>query len=179
MTKFLFIIDSVNEWIGKVVSFIAIVLAFVVVYYVVTRYFFQNPPVWGLETTEMMLLVLVCLGGGYTLLHKGHVRVDIIYSRFPPRAKAIVDLITYLIIFFIAAVLVWYGSKTTLSMMRSGELSYGIWAFPLWPTWLMVPIAGVLLGLQCLAKWVRDWVTALTGVELKSKVVPGEGGLRG
>ncbi len=179
MTKFVFIIETINEWIGRIFSFTVIILLFIVFYYVCTRYFFKNPPVWGFEATEILLLIIVCLGGGYTLLHKGHVTVDIIYSLFSPRAKAIVDLITYLIVFIISGVLIRYGGETTLSMMKTGEVSSGLWEYPLWPTWLMVFIAGILLGLQCLAKWIRDWITVLTGIEFKSKVAPGKGGLRG
>ena len=30
----------------------------------------------------------ILLGGGYTLLHRDHVNMDIVYSRFTPRARA-------------------------------------------------------------------------------------------
>jgi TRAP-type mannitol/chloroaromatic compound transport system permease small subunit len=50
------------------------------------------------------------LGAGYTLLHNGHVRVDIFYARLSPRAKAWVDLggtLVFLLPWL--GILVWYG----------------------------------------------------------------------
>jgi len=40
-----------------------------------------------------MHALLFMLGAAYTLKHDGHVRVDIIYQRLRPRARAWVDLI--------------------------------------------------------------------------------------
>jgi len=179
LTKYLDIVDNINESLGKMIGYIILALMVVVVGQVVMRYFFHAPLIWSLETSGMMLLVITCLAGGYTLLHKGHVRVDIIYGRFSPKAQVIADLITYLVVFLICIVLVWQGSKITLSDIRSGAVFYSTWEYILWPSKLMIPIAGVFLGLQCLAKWIRDLIMVLTGVELKSKAYSGEGGLRG
>lgn len=129
---------------------------------------------------KIFMLFIVALAGGYCLLHGGHVKVDIFYNRWSPRAKAIVDLITYLSIFVICVVLVKYGGKMMWQSFSIGEISTSVWEYTMWPVRMMVPIAGVLLGLQALAKWIRDMVTAITGAKkLESKVVPGEGGLRG
>ena len=98
-----------------------------------------------------------------------------------PRAKAIVDLITYLSVFIICVILVRYGGKMMWQSFSIGEVSSeSAWEYIMWPVRLMVPLAGVLLGLQALAKWIRDLATAIAGVKkLESKVVRGEGGLRG
>jgi TRAP-type mannitol/chloroaromatic compound transport system permease small subunit len=106
------------------------------------------------------------------------VKVDIVYTRMSPRTKAIVDLITYLFVFLFCLVVVRYGIEVTWAHLINGYTSTSAWSPITWPFKIMVPIAGVLLGTQALAKWIRDLVTVLTGVKLESKVVRGEGGIR-
>jgi len=177
--RLVYIIDLINEWIGRIFSFLIIALMLLVVEEVIARYFFRSPHDWGLELSGFLFLITICLGGGYTLLHGGHVKVDIIYLLFPARVKAIVDLFTYIIVICLAFVLIRYGGESFLRAFTSHAVSFSGWQVILWPFRLFVPIAGMLLGLQALAKWIRDWITAVTGVKMESKVVHGEGGIRG
>ena len=174
----LHIIDLVNEWIGRTTSLLILVLMAVVVEGVVARYFFRSPHDWTLEGSGFILLIFVCLGGGYTLLHGGHVKVDILYSKFSIRKKAIIDLFTYTIVFALVYVLIRYGGKSFLSAFSTNATSFSGWQVVLWPFRMFIPVAGILLGLQALAKWIRDLVTAITGEKLDSKVFSGEGGIR-
>jgi len=173
------IIDLINEWAGKIICFFAILLMLVVFEGVISRYFFRQPHSWTLLSSEFTLLYMVSLGGGYTLLHGGHVKVDIIYQLFPVRGKAILDLITYPIILILCIVLVWYGGEEFWRYYTTNAKSFTGWPIILWPFKIMVPVAGALLGVQVLAKWIRDLITAVTGVKMESEVVSGEGGLRG
>jgi TRAP-type mannitol/chloroaromatic compound transport system permease small subunit len=43
------------------------------------------------------------------LRNNGHVRVDVFYSQFSPRLKALVDVATSLFFFIFAATLLWTG----------------------------------------------------------------------
>lgn len=173
----LHLIDLINEWIGKIFSMLILALLFLVVEEVFARYFFKSPHTWGLELSEFLLLIIVTLGGGYTLLHGGHVKVDILFSKFSERTKAILDLCTHVIVLALAYVLIVYGGKSFIRAFTSQAESFGGWQIITWPFRLFIPIAGVLLGLQALAKWIRDLVTVVTGEKLESKVVSGEGGI--
>lgn len=180
LQKFADVVDYINEWLGKVFGFLIVVMMIVVVYDVCMRYFFNRPTAWGMELSTLLQVGVMFLGAGYCLLHGGHVKVDIIYSRWSPRAKAIVDLITYLLLFGICVVLVKLGGETAWDSLVHHKVSVSLWEPPLWPSQILIPIGGIFIGLQGLAKWTRDWVTAATGVKkLESKVVRGEGGLRG
>ena len=178
LAKFVDFVDRINEWIGKVFAFLIIVTMAVVVFDVFARYFFNRPTVWGMETSTFLLCGIVFLGGGYCLLHGGHVKVDILYARLSPRAKAIIDLITYPLLLGVCFVLIRYGGEIAWDSLIHHKASTSAWAPPLWPVQMVIPIGGILIGLQGLAKWIRDWVTAITGEnKLESKIVRGEGGI--
>jgi TRAP-type mannitol/chloroaromatic compound transport system permease small subunit len=59
---------------------------------VILRYVFSVGWVWMQESYVWLHGIVFMLGAGYTLLHNGHVRVDIFYRPASRRRKAWVDL---------------------------------------------------------------------------------------
>lgn len=173
------LIEYVNEWVGRVCGFFIITLMFLVFCDVCGRYFFNRPIQWGLEVCGYQLVTIVFLGGGYTFLHGAHVKVDIIYGKLSPRAQAVMDIITSAFIFLVCIVLIRFGFEAAWKGMMAGHRSSSAAETLMWPSYFAVPIGAVLLGLQCLVKWIRDWCIALGGTKVESKVYTGKGGLRG
>jgi TRAP-type mannitol/chloroaromatic compound transport system permease small subunit len=54
--------------------------------------------------------ILFLVGSGYTLLHNGHVRVDIFYREARPVTKAWVDLVGSFALLLPVCLLIWYVS---------------------------------------------------------------------
>ena len=49
------------------------------------------------EIAQVVMLLLVFLGMGYTTMQRGHVTVDILVDRFSPRVQAGIDTFTWLL----------------------------------------------------------------------------------
>jgi len=92
-------IDSTNEAVGRMVSWVSLLLVLVVFVDVVMRYLFKTSFVFTQELEWHLFAFIFLIGAGYTLLHDGHVRVDIIYQRLSPKGRAWVNLIG--VIFFL------------------------------------------------------------------------------
>ena len=92
-------IDGLNETVGRVVSWVTLLLVLVVFVDVVMRYLFKTTFVFTQELEWHLFAFIFLIGAGYTLLHDGHVRVDIIYQRLSPKGRAWVNLIG--VIFFL------------------------------------------------------------------------------
>ena len=88
--KTMLFIDKLTEITGKLFSWIVLLLAIVVVYEVIARYFFNNPSVCSFEYTQQLFGFYFILLGGYALLKDEHVRIDIFQSKFSKRWKKIV-----------------------------------------------------------------------------------------
>lgn len=86
-------IDTINEWVGRGVAWVTLGLVLVVFTDVVMRYLFKTSFVFTQEMEWHLFAVIFLLGAGYTLLHDGHVRVDIIYQRLGAKGRAWINLI--------------------------------------------------------------------------------------
>lgn len=92
MQKVLKLIDRINEYTGKTVSFLVILMVFIILYEIVARYIFNRPTIWAHELSQMVFGTYVMLLGGFLLVNDGHVNVEILYRKFSPRLRAVVDL---------------------------------------------------------------------------------------
>ena len=159
-------IDMMSEWIGRVMCWLVIVMFIIICFEIFMRYVFRMPTYWVHETTGYVLCVAVMLSGGFTLYHKAHVNVDILYNRLSPRGRAILDLFTWLLFYAFVIILIWKGGDLFVMSIQRIEQSNTFWHPYIFPFKAMVPLGAILILLQGLAKTVRDLVLAFTGKEL-------------
>ncbi|RLB13934.1 MAG: hypothetical protein DRG82_14745, partial [Deltaproteobacteria bacterium] len=108
LKTFLKSIDNISEWTGRIFIWLVVPLTAVVVFEVISRRIFDMPHIWAPEVTDFLYGPHFMLVAAYTLLYKGHVAIDIIYNRFSPRVRGILDIITYLVFFFPFCSIVFY-----------------------------------------------------------------------
>ncbi len=93
-------IDGLNEWVGRGVAWVTLALVLVIFTDVVMRYLFNTSFVFTQEMEWHLFGFIFLIGSGYTLLHDGHVRVDIIYQRPGVEGQAWINL-TGVLVFLI------------------------------------------------------------------------------
>jgi TRAP-type mannitol/chloroaromatic compound transport system permease small subunit len=149
-------IDSISEWSGRILcSFLMLIMLFLI-YEVVLRYFFDSPTIWAHESSQIFFGIYGIGLGAYALLHKFHVRMDVIYSLLSPKKKAIIDIVTAPIIFFWSGLLLIYGAKFAYFSISMWEHSTSVWSPPIWPLKLMIPFSALLIILQAFADLVHN-----------------------
>ncbi|MGB5985705.1 MAG: TRAP transporter small permease subunit [Desulfobacterales bacterium] len=120
LVKFTRIIDWLNEQIGRGVAWVTLLLVLVVFVDVVMRYAFKTSFVFTQELEWHLFAFIFLIGAGYTLLHDGHVRVDIIYQRLGGKGRAWINLLGVILFLIPGCYLV---IKTSLNFVSN---SYGI-----------------------------------------------------
>ena len=93
MRRLAYRIDVVNQAVGKVTAWAALFMVLIQFGVVIARYVFSVGSIQMQESVWYMHGLLFLMGAGFTLLHDGHVRVDIFYREASPRYKAVVDLV--------------------------------------------------------------------------------------
>ena len=157
MQKLLLTVDAISTFIGKTAAWAVVGLTVLIAWEVFSRYALNTPHAWVLDAQIMLYGTLFMLAGAYTLAKNGHVRGDVLYSFFPPRLQAGLDLILYFV-FFIPGVLalVWAGTTyaaESLAIREHSTLTAN--GPPLYPFKMVIPLAGVLLLLQGFVEIVR------------------------
>jgi TRAP-type mannitol/chloroaromatic compound transport system permease small subunit len=160
------LVDSINDWVGKVLSMGVLFMFALVLTEVIRRYFFNSPTVWGNELTQLVFGVYVILSGGHILRWGGHVNVDILYGRLSTKGKAMVDIITFALFLIFCGMMLAYGGSLAWESLSRLEHSQSAWNPPLYPAKLMIPTGAFLLLLQGIAKLVRDILTLATGEKI-------------
>ena len=162
--RILRLIDAISDRTGFAVSFLLLVSMVVVLYEISVRYVFNVSQTWAPEMSIFPFGAAIALGGAYTLLHKGHVRMDIFYSRWSPKAQAAMDIATFVVFLGFIGVLLWFGTQSLLIAIELGEKSESAWRPVIWPIRLMIPLGALLMLLQGLAGFTRNVLT-LAGKE--------------
>jgi TRAP-type mannitol/chloroaromatic compound transport system permease small subunit len=156
--KLLRAIDGISEWSGKTVSWLVLILTLIIGYEIVMRYVFNAPTKWSFDISYMLGGSYFLLGEAYTLLKKKHVRIDIFYSRFSERKKALVDILFYLVFFFP----LWIGllyymiPYVYLSWITDERSMQGYWMPILYPFKTVMPVGIFLFLLQGAAEFTRS-----------------------
>jgi TRAP-type mannitol/chloroaromatic compound transport system permease small subunit len=148
----------VNVRVGEFVAYWAVISVFAYYYEVMARFAFNSPTNWVHESMFLMYGMQYMLAGAYAYHADQHVRVDVIYTKFSARGKAIADIITSVFFFIFVLTLLWTGGKFALDAIGNSEVSFTEWAVQYWPVKLTIPIGAALLALQGLAKLIKDIV---------------------
>ena len=161
--------DTVNKWIGRTVSFLLLPITFITSFEVFMRYIVRSPTIWAWDLNIQLSATVILLGGGYTLMEKGHVAVDILVINMSPKRRALLDLITSPFFFFGFLILLWYGWEVGWTSFQAREAMPTVWAPPYYPIKLLIPIGALLLLIQGVAKFIRDLHLYLAQEEGESK----------
>jgi len=166
--KFVRWIDKLNESVGIFSAWLVIPMMSIVLYQVVVRDIFNSATMWTYDTLWMLYSANFMLGGAYTLLHKGHIRIDIIQEKLSFRGKIVFDTMIYLFVFFLPSiVLTWVSAGYAYEAWATGEnLSTTTWIFSAGPAKSVMPLAFFLLSLQSLGEVIRNVHSLRKRVEL-------------
>ena len=171
--KFVFsVIESINEYTAKFYGLLIMALVLVMVVEVVRRYGF-NEPIMGIQDVDCAYFgAFYTMAAAYTLRVGGHVRVDVIWSMFSPRNRAIIDLITFPVFALFLGGLLYAGwvfgmnSTWIAGIGWNLEVDQSHLRLPLYPLKWSLFIGAVMLTTQALIKLVRDLTLGATGKEL-------------
>jgi TRAP-type mannitol/chloroaromatic compound transport system permease small subunit len=116
----------------------------------VARYFFRAPTVWVYESSTMANGSAFMLGCAYALYKGAHVRTDIFWDNYSERTKGVIDLISYLVLFFPVMITIMVISIDDVEHSYvTGERSQeSLWRAIMWPFRAAIPLAALLFMIQ-------------------------------
>ncbi len=161
----LHIIDLVTEWVGRVTLPFVLLIVVMLALEVVLRYGFNRPTTWAWPISIQLAAAFGLVGGAYTLLHRGHVRVDVVYNRFPPKVRAVVDLVLSIPFFLFFGVLIWLGGEMAWESLIAREVAVEGITYPVYPLKMLLVAVCFLLFLQGVTQFIHNLGILITRKE--------------
>lgn len=170
--RFSRLIDAINTRVGRAVSWLILVMTVVSALNALSRKFLNVSSNAFLEVQWYLFAAVFLLAAGDTLLRNGHVRIDIVFSRLPQRARLGIELAATLLFllpftFFVLR----YGWPYFVDSVANREISLNAGGLAVWPVKLLIPAGFALLLLQGVSQIIKV-IGALSGVLSVDAVFP-------
>lgn len=148
-------ITRVIDAIGQACSVLILLIMAIVVYEVVARYCFNAPTSWAWLVNKQLFGVFVMVAGGYALVHKSHIRIEMLYQHFPKALKTIIAWLTFVASCCFLGALTWKSWVMGMEAWETKELAMGVFKLPLYPLKLLMPVASLVFLMGCLVEVLR------------------------
>lgn len=93
-------VDALNDWIGRTVAWLTLGCVLTCFAVVVLRYAFNLGFPWLQELYVWQHAAVFMAGAGYTMLHRGHVNVDVLYGQLSEQRRAWIDILGTFVFLF-------------------------------------------------------------------------------
>ena len=161
------LIDRSTDFFARIAEVAVIASCFISAGNAVMRYGLDYSSNAWIEIQWYLFAACVMLGAAQVLRVNEHVRVDVLYGRYPARVKVWIDLLG--LTFFLVPVMctmLWFSLPLLLRMVESQEVSGNAGGLIRWPAMALLPLGFGLLLLQALSEIVKRVGWLLHRVEL-------------
>ena len=137
----------------------------ILTYAVIANVIIKSPAMWVMEMAQFSMAAYYLLGGGFTMQEDAHVRMDVLYGKWSPRVRAVVDCFTSFFLIFYLVVLFWGGVLSTEYALEYNQKNFTAWAPPMAPIKIIMTVGVLLMLLQAISMWMKSVAKAF-GKEL-------------
>ncbi len=157
------LIDTVNEWIGKLTMWLVLAAVIISAGNASLRKAFNIGSNASLEIQWYLFAAVFMLGVGYVMLRNAHVRIDFISSKLSKRTNAIIDAIG-IVVFTIplSIIMINLGWPVFMRAFDTGEMSQNAGGLIRWPMWALLPLGFSILLAQASSELIKR-VAFITG----------------
>ena len=156
---FVRVVDAFNLRVGRFAMYLIFAMLAVLLYSSISKTFF-TPSIWTLESAQFLMVAYFLLGGAYSMQLDAHVRMDLAYSAWSPRTRAVVDAITVFMLIFYLVMLLVGGISSTEYAIEYKETSYSAWSPYMAPIKIVMCFGIALMLLQAIATFFKDLYAA-------------------
>ena len=149
-------ISQFNKIMGEMAGWIVVMMMITISFDVAMRYLFNAPTTWSFEVNRYMLIMVVFMGGPWTLTAGGHVSVDLFTETMERRKRVVLDIVTSVMAFIYMLMFTWESVVFTWDAWENAIRSTEYLAWPLWPIRMFLVIGGGLLSIQYIIKIAED-----------------------
>jgi TRAP-type mannitol/chloroaromatic compound transport system permease small subunit len=159
-------VEAMNRFLGKIAMYLVFAMMGILLFSAISRTVFNVPYIWTIEMAQFTMAAYYLIGGGFSMMLGAHVRMDVLYSKWSPKKRALVDAITVICLIFYLVFLLIGGISSTWYSLEYGQRNYSSWAPLMAPIKIIMVIGIFMMLLQAIATFFRD-VAKVKGVNIQ------------
>lgn len=152
-------ITATSKGVGQFAMYLVFGMIGILFFETISRTVFNHPWIWTVEMAQFVMAAYYTLGGAYTLIMDGHVRMDLTYARWSPKNKALADVLTLVIVLLYLVILLVGGIISLEYSIKYKQKSYSSWAPQVTPIKIIMVFGMLLMTLQVIAEFFKDLET--------------------
>lgn len=142
-------IDKLNTFVGKSAMWLILLITLISSGNAIVRKVFNSSSNALLEIQWYLFAAVFLLGAGYAFLKNGHVRIDVLSSKWTAKTRNRVDVAGIVLILFPMCIFcIYLGGGFFWQAFQSGETSQNAGGLIRWPAYLLIPMGFFFLLLQ-------------------------------
>ena len=163
LLRFSRFIDTLNQRVGQLVSWLVLAAVLISAGNATVRYSLDMSSNAWLELQWYLFSAVFLLCAGYTLQRNEHIRIDVLFGHYSKRVQTWIDIFgTIFFLLPMAIVILDLSIPVFINAYQSGEVSGNAGGLIRWPARMLVPIGFTLLVLQGIAELIKR-IGYLTG----------------
>jgi TRAP-type mannitol/chloroaromatic compound transport system permease small subunit len=150
------VIDAVNTWIGKRMSWLILAAVVVSAANATVRKIFDTSSNSWLELQWVLFSIVFLLCSPWTLLENEHIRIDIVNNMLPNWLRNTIDAVGHAFFLLpLTIILIVTGIPFFLRSVEINEQSGNAGGLPQWPSKALIMIAFAMLFIQGVSELVK------------------------
>ena len=144
-------LSSVLDWVENILAVLAgamIVFAMLTVTTDVVLRIFRLSLWWSFEVTEFILVYVPLLTLPWLVRRRGHIVIDIVTSRVPPRVARAMDQLSSALAAAVSLFVAYWGAIATYTAYARGIVNAGMVEYPRWALLIAIPVGFGLAAIE-------------------------------
>lgn len=151
------ILSLVSYRVGDLGTIVIMAMVLMVIVDIILRRFFNSPLAFSFELVGVMLVVIVYCSVPYTTNIDRHVSIEVLTSRFPPRAQTIITTVTDFLSAVVFGLVGWRSIDQAIHIWDIGNVT-GILKIPYYPFIFIVALGSILASLTLLVGVIHSMI---------------------
>lgn len=120
------------------------------------RFVLNESTAWGVQVATYLYIIMSWIGASYAVRRRLHLKMDLIQSKFPPRVRISVLVVSNVLFVAMMMIIGYYAFQLVQIQYETGRTMFGVSSVKLWWVYLSVPVASLITTVRVVQNLIED-----------------------